>query len=113
AHKWRAGGLRVSDRHMHFVDGMNAELWIVELPPELMTNHGDIKGCFRFGSILNRKDDARSGEEECDDDEDGDHSPRHFHLYRAVDLRWFRIIVVPLLPETEDNEGEKSADNHK
>jgi hypothetical protein len=34
-------------------------------------------------------------------------------LHRAINLRWLCIIIVPALPETEDDEGEKSGDNDK
>ena len=59
----------------------------MELPPELVADHGDIESRRRFNRILHRKQDSGGTEKQDDDDEDRDDGPGELDFYAAEHLR--------------------------
>ena len=49
-----------TDRDMKFVRSDNSVLRIPELPPELMADHGNVKGCLGLWCVLNCEYDSGS-----------------------------------------------------
>ena len=54
----------IAHRDVQLVRGNDAQLRIAKLPPVLMSDGGDLDGARGFGSILNRVDHSRSGQEQ-------------------------------------------------
>jgi len=77
---------RIADGNMQFVGGDDAERRIAELPPELMTDRGDLNRAGGRQGIFHGMDDARGGKKEHQNDENGHDGPRQLYLIAAVDL---------------------------
>src|SRR5262249_7416195 len=104
---------RLTDRHMHLIRGHDAQLWVANFPPPLVTDHRDIE---RVGGrdgalyIVNR---AGRCEKEHKDGHNRNDCPGEFELIAAVDLRWFLAFIVR--PATKSNDGisQQSANHQK
>src|ERR1700722_5122075 len=98
--------LGIAQRHMQLIDRVDAELRIVELPPELVADHSDIQCRFRLRSILDREDHACSRKKEHDDNQHRDNGPGQLHLNRSIYLRWLACVIVSPLPKAKDRIGK-------
>ena len=78
-----------------------------------MADGDDLDRPRRLGSILNRMDHARCGEEEHQHDKHGNHSPGELHLIAAVNLRRFATIVTAALAELHDRIYKQAENNYK
>ena len=79
---------------MRFVCSNNPVLRVLELPPELMTDHCDFEGIMRFRGILNIRNDSACRQKQNQDNQNRNYRPGCLYLGTAVNLRWFVLIVV-------------------
>src|SRR3984957_3073853 len=98
---------------MKFVCSNNPVLRILELPPELMTDHRDVKGCPGLWCVLNGEDDSGSCEKENNHGQDRNDCPRQFDLGAAVDLSRLACWVGFSFAKFQQRNREQSADNQK
>src|ERR1700679_3237333 len=98
---------------MKFVCSNKRVLRILELPPELMTDHCYIKCCLGPWCVLNGEDDPGSCEEENNHSQNRNYGPRQFDLGAAVDLSRLARWVGFSFPKSHQSNREQSADNQK
>src|ERR1700691_3076748 len=98
---------------MKFVCSNNPVLRILELPPELVPDHGDVEGCRGLWCVLNGEDDPGSCEEENNHNQNRNDCPRQFNLSAAVDLSRLATWVGSARPKFKQSNREQSADNQK
>src|SRR6266702_5209378 len=98
---------------MKFVCSNNPVFRILELPPKLMADHGDVKGRPWLWCVLNRENDPGGCEKENNHDQKRNYCPRQFDLSAAVDLRRLAHRVGISRPKSVQSNREQSADNQK
>src|SRR5712675_280170 len=82
----RCGMNRIAHRNVQFVGRHDAERWISELPPELVTDGGDLHGCRGFRSILDGMNNAGGSQKQNDYDQSRNDGPGQFNLCTPVYL---------------------------
>ena len=102
---------RVTDGHMQFICGDYAELWITIFPPELVADRCNGNRAAGRRCFLNDRNHSRCRHEQCDDNKNGNDSPRQFHLIAAVYLGRFSAVVIPSLSELHDRVNEQGENN--
>jgi hypothetical protein len=70
----------VADWHMQLVRGDNTQSRVAKFPPELVTDGDDFDCPSGFRSVLDGVDHARSGKEQHQHDQDGNHGPGELYL---------------------------------
>src|ERR1700730_6931954 len=88
---------------MKFICRNKPVLRILEVPPELMTDHRNVECRFRFWCILNGEDDSGGCEEENSHNHKWNYSPRKFYLSAAVDLSRLACWVGPSSPKSKQS----------
>ena len=86
--------LRIAYRNMKFVRGDHTQSGITKFPPILMADGHDFNRSGRLGSILNRENHARSGQEQDENDQAGNYGPSQLHLIAAIHLRRLAPVIV-------------------
>src|SRR5262245_65579079 len=95
---------RIAHRNVQLVRRDDAKRRVPELPPELMTDYGDVESVGGLGRVLNRVNAPSRGEEQHDNDDDRNDSPRKLDLITPVHLRRLAVGVVAG-PPTRQNRG--------
>src|SRR5258707_11264493 len=98
---------------MKFVCRSHPVLRILELPPELMPDHCDVKGRLGLWCVLNGEDDSCSREEENNHNQKRNYCPRQFDLSAAIDLSRLARWVGLSCPKSKQSNREQSADDQK
>ena len=88
---------------MQFVGCDDPQLRVTKLPPVLMSNHDHIQSASRLGSILNRMDHARGGQEQDNDNQGWNDRPGQLNLRASVHLS--RLAAGIYCSPTELNDG--------
>ena len=88
---------------------VKAQFIVVKLPPELMADDIDIERRRRHLLILDGKKNARRGEEQDHNNQDGDHRPGQLDLGAAVDLGRLAVILGITLPEADHHVHQSEA----
>ena len=107
------GTISIADRHMEFVGGDDAESGVAKLPPELVANSGDADCVCRGNGVLDRLNDAGSGEKENQNNKNGDYGPRQFYLITTVDLGRLEVIRRRTVAKFHDCVGQEGKDHEE
>jgi hypothetical protein len=102
-----------ADRNVQFVRSNHAEIWIMNLPPPLMSDHADFERVGGQLRILHVGDRARRDQHQDEDDKNRDDRPRQLELVAAINLRRLFSIVARLRAELDDDVGEQSGNDDK
>src|ERR1700676_455173 len=98
---------------MKFVCSDNSVLRIPELPPELMSDHCNVKSSLGPWCVLNCEDDSGSRKEENNHNQKWNYSPRQFDLRAAVDLSRLARGGGLSCPKSKHGNRKQPADNQK
>src|SRR5258708_38557133 len=102
----------VAYRNVQLIRGAHPELWIAELPPELMADSHYFDRSGRRWSVLHGMNDPRRQEKQHQHDEDGHHRPRKLDLIAAENLRRL-MAVVSRAPAIFHDRVDQQAEHHR
>src|SRR5262245_38891710 len=103
----------ITDGNVQLVCCDDPEPWIPKLPPELMSNGGDLDSCRRLWSILDRMDHSCRSYKQHDHDQDRNDRPGQLNLSTPVHLGRLTVAVSGRTAELHDGVHKQSKDDHE